>query len=800
MSVTKVGQARWVGRAIPRREDPKLLTGKGNYIGDMSLPGMAYVHIVRSTEAHARIRQIDVDKALRLPGTVAVILGPEMAERMEPLLVPSIIPNLGGELQVPHIYPLAIDEVHYVGEPVAAVVAESKYEAEDAAEQIEITYEPLPRVLDPEEALAPEAPKVYRDWKNNVLWHGVIGGGDRDAAFSRADYVFRERFYGHRTGTLPMETRGVVASYDPFSGLTVYGNTQRPHILRMGLAEILRLPHDKVRAIAPREVGGAFGTKAPLYREEVLVSYLAMRLGRPVKWIETRLESLMVTGQERDQIHELEVAVRADGRILGIRDRMVADVGAGDIGVYLGFVMAWCGGAYLTNAYDIPYAEIDLTCVATHKPSLTPSRAFGEFPARFAMDYAMHLIARDLGLDPRQVYERNLICNFPFVSPTGITHDSGDYGGAFRRLIEAIDYDAIKEEQKRARAEGRYIGVGFSVGAEVSGFSSQLFVPLENQPGYGAATVKIDAHGMVHVCEGDSPQGQGHETTLSQVVADELGVEPSDVYLSYGDSLTTPFASGTLGNRGASYTFSAAVLACRRLRPKIYRIAAHLMGMDEAAEEEFSLENRHVVWRRDPNRRIPLKEVASAAILGPTRLPPGVEPGLEASAYFEPTIAGMWSIGVHGVVVEVERETGAYRILRYVVVDDSGCPINPLVVRGQIHGGVVMGIGNTRYEAFRFDAEGRPLATTLMEYTMPSAADVPEIEVIEHNVPTPYTPLGSKGKGEGVPGPVPAAIASAITDAVGNPRFRLCQLPLTPEAVWRAWQKAEAESTRLAGA
>lgn len=782
---------KWVGRELPRHEDARFLAGKGKYIADYALPGMAYLSVVRSTHAHARIRAIDTTKAERYPGVIAVVTGPEVAAAMKPLLVPSIIPNLGGELQVPIVYPLAVDKVFWVGDPIAAVVAEDKYIAEDAAELVEIEYEPLPALVDPEVALLPDAPRLYDEWRSNILWHGILENGDVDAAFRDADYVFKQRFYMHRTGAAPMETRGALASFDDFSGLTLYINTQRPHILRMALSDILDITHDKVHVIAPKDVGGAFGTKAPIYREDVLISYLAMRLGRPVKWVENRMESLMTIGQERDQIHYLEVAVRKDGKILGLKDRMIADNGDGRIGVYLGFVMPWLGAAYLTNAYDIPNVRIDLSSVVTNKPSLTPSRSFGEFPGRFAMDYAMHLIARRLAIDPRLVYKRNIIKTFPYVSATGIMHDSGDYQGVFRKLVEVLNYDGVKAEQAEARRQGRFIGVGFALGCEMSGLGSKVFVPMENQPGYGSAIVKIDARGMVQVIEGDSPQGQGHETTFAQVVADELGVQPDDVYVDWGDTFVAPFASGTLGNRGSSYTVSAVVVACRKLKGKLVEIARHLLMVGE--EEEFVFADGKILLKSDVTRFTTLKVIADAAIMAPTKLPPGMEAGLEASAYFEPDVAGMMSISGHGAVVEVNPITGQFTIRRYVVVDDCGTAINPMLVRGQIHGGVVLGVGNTLYERYVYDENGQPLSTTLMEYHIPSSADVPMIETVEHNVPTPHTPLGTKGKGEGIPAPVAAALASAITDAMDRPSFRLPKLPLTPESIWRALRDAAEE-------
>ncbi|MFB4162302.1 xanthine dehydrogenase family protein molybdopterin-binding subunit [Alteribacillus sp. JSM 102045] len=791
--MTTESEKKWVGRSVRRKEDPRLLVGEGTYIGDLTPHGTTYLHLVRSTHAHAWIRKINIDEAEKSPGVVTVITGEELSTAMSEILIPAMRPNLGGELQVPPVYPLAIDKVNWVGEPIVAVVAESKYLAEDAAQLVEIEYEPLPVLTDPEEALKPDSSKIYEDWESNVLWKGQLANGDVNKAFEEADYILSERFYGHRTGAAPMETRGMVGMYDKFNGLSLHINSQRPHILRMAISKIMNLPHDKVRVVAPKDVGGAFGTKAPVYREEFIVSYLAMKIRRPVKWIENRMESLMTIGQERDQIHNLEIAVKKDGKILGIKDRMIADSGDGSNGVYMGFVMPWLGAAYLTNAYDIPNVQIDLSCVVTNKPCLSPGRAFGEFPARFAMDYALHLISRELRLDTREVFEKNIIKQFPYVSATNITHDSGDYVGAFKSLIEALDYDRIKEEQKEAKKNGRLIGVGFAMGAEMSGLGSQVFVPMENQPGYGSATVKVDTYGKIQVSEGDSPQGQSHETTIGQAVADELGVHLDDIYINYGDTFNSPFASGTLGNRGASYTVSAAIMACRKLKPKIGKIAAHMLGIDAEADD-FIFTDKEVVWKKDNTKKVDLLDIADVAILAPTKLPPGMEAGLEATAYFEADIASMLSIGVHGAVVEVNPETGDYKILRYIIVDDCGVPLNPMIVRGQVHGGAAMGIGNALYEKYGFDESGQPLSTTLMEYHMPSAADVPEFEMIEFNVPTPYTPLGSKGKGEGIPAPVPATLASAITDAIDRPGFKLLNLPLTPESIWQALKEAKTET------
>ena len=776
----------WVGKSVKRKEDRRLLTGEGRYLGDLLAPRMAYMALVRSTHAHARIRAIDASRAAALPGVIAVIAGDEFAH-WDPVLSDDSIPNLPGETKRPLYWPLARGEVTYAGEPVVAVVAHDKYVVEDALELVEIDYEPLPVVVDPEEALKAGAPLLYPEWGDNVIYHQRLRAGEPERAFAEADLVVSDRLRCHRTGGQPMETRGCLAKYDSSDGLTLWLTTQRHHIKRHLLAQYLRLPHDRVRVIMPRDIGGAFGTKAPLYREEIVACHLAMKLKRPVKWVENRMESLMSVGQERDQIHYLDLALRKDGTIVGVRDRIVADCGDGRCAIYTGFAMPFLGAVYLVNGYDIKAVDIDLTCVVTNKACLTPSRAFGSFPGRFALDKMVDVAARQLGIDPLEMRRRNAIKTFPHVTPLGVHIDSGDFPGALDRCAAAIGYESFRAEQAQAQKEGRYLGVGFSMGVEISGVPSEVLGPMENQPGFGAATVRVDPHGKVQVAEGDSPHGQGHETTLAQAVAGELGLTPEDVYVTYGDTLSTPFAAGTIGSRGASYTLSGAVMAARALRPKICRIAAHLLGLpSETAEQDFVLEGGHVAWTNDATKRVPLRQVAEVALLTPTKLPPGMEAGLEHTAYFEAATSGMHSCNAHVCTVEVFPQTGQFKILRYVAVDDCGVPINPMIVRGQVQGAVALGMGNTCMEEFIYDETGQQLTTTLMEYHMPSALDLPKIEVVEHCVPSPHTPLGTKGKGEGTPGMVPAALANAVEDALEPLGVRIRELPLKAENVWRA--------------
>jgi len=777
----------WVGKSIKRKEDLRLIRGEGQYLSDMVVPRMLYMGVVRSVHAHARIKSIDTSRARAMPGVVAVVTGEDF-KNWKTILTDASIPNLPGETKRPLYRPLPAEKVYHVGEPVAAVVTRNKYQLEDAMELIDIDYEPIPAVIDAEEALKPGAPLLYPEWGDNLIYHQRITSGDADKAFAEADLIVKERFQCHRCGAQPMETRSCLAIYDAAQGLTLWLTTQRPHNIRDLLADYLEMPHDKVRVIQPRDMGSGYGTKAPFYREDIVACALAIKLRQPVKWVENRMESLMNIGQERDQIHYVEAALRKDGKILGIRDKIIANDGDGQVGIYAGFAMPHLGAMYFINGYDIDNIDIDLNCVVTNKAVLTPVRAFGSYASRFAIDRILDIAGRKLGVDQLEMRRRNAIHEFPHQTALGIYVDSGDLLGALDKAAAAMNCGSFRQEQARARDQGRYLGVGFSMGIEISGVPSAVLVELENTPGYGVATVRIDAQGKVQVAEGDSPHGQSHETTFAQAVASELGVTPDDVYVTYGDTFSTPFSTGTLGSRGASYTISAAVLAARALRPKICRIAAHLLKLppEAAADSNFSFEDGQIIWNQDRSKRISLREAAHTAMLAPTKFPPGSDLNLEHTYHFEADAPGMHSCNVHAVKVEVFPDTGAFKILKYVAVNDCGVPINPMIVDGQIHGGIWMGLSNATSEEYVYDEQGQQLSTTLLDYQMLSSADMPsDIELIDHSVPSPHTPLGSKGKGEGVPGMVPAALANAIEDALSPFGITINKLPLKPEYIWR---------------
>ena len=554
-----------IGKPVVRKEDVRLTAGRGQYFADLRIPDALHCVFVRSSHAHAEIVSIDTAATRRAQGVVAVFTGEDIKDRLAPLPHPIVVPNLPGKF--PKHWPLAVGRVKFNGEPVAVVVATDRYLAEDAAELVDVVYSDLPYVGSPEEAMRPGAPIIHEGWENNEIFSMSFTGGytaetvqanvdEVQAIIDAAPVVLCENFKVHRTGVTALEPRGVMATWSEDDGLTCWITTQRPHIDRLALAEVLELSTQQVRVIAPRDQGGGFGTKAPFYRESILIPWLAKTLKKPVRWLESREESLLVVGQERDQRHEITVAASRHGKILGLRARIVADNGDGCMGVYWGFVMPVLGAVTLPSGYDIPKCDIQLRCYVTNKPSLSPSRSFGSFPGRFVIERMMDILARRLAKDPIEIRRLNLVGSFPYITATGCHLDSGDYRKALDTLVSSVNVPEFRALQKTLRDQGRYIGVGFGTGVEISGIASDVFVQLENQPGYGSATVRIDARGRAQVLEGDAPQGTSHETTFAQVVAETFGISIRDVQVQTGDTANTPFGSGSLG-READRTPSA---------------------------------------------------------------------------------------------------------------------------------------------------------------------------------------------------------------------------------------------------
>jgi carbon-monoxide dehydrogenase large subunit len=789
----QAGGQGWIGESLERREDLRLVTGRGEFFADVSVPGCLHLCFVRSMHAHACIKAIDTSVAEAMPGVVAVLTGSELSEEMQGQKIPVLLPAFQAKYR--QYWPLAVDEVYFHGEPVAAVVAEDKYLAEDAAAEVVVDYEELPVVTDAERALTAGAPKVYGDWDDNEIFALSYTGGFEPAAIAkndeevdglinRAEVVLKERFRTQRCGVCPIETRGALAIWSDADGLTVHLTSQRPHIERLALADLFELSTNEVRVIAPRDQGGGFGVKAPFYREHVAVCHMARKLGRPVRWVETREEHLMTVSQGRDQIHDLEIASDKAGKIVAIRNRGIGDVGDGRMGVYWGFVMPSLGSAMLPNAYDIRHGDIKLRCAVTNKTCLSPSRSFGAFPTRFAMERALDMLARRLGMETAELKRKNLVREFPFTSVCGVYFDSGDFVKAWDKLIAAVNLAGFREEQAKAHAEGRHIGIGFACGAEFSGIPSDVLVALENQPGYGVVTMRIDPRGNVAIYQGDAPQGQGHETTMAQVAADEFGIHPNDVRVIHGDTAQTPLSSGTVGARGASYTVAAISVAANVLKAKMARFMIHDHGVSGASPEDFQFKDDAIIYKKDTNIQKGFGELADRIVMGPVNLPEGETGGLEHTAYFESPTA-MICFTAQCAKVEVDTETGQFKILEYATCEDVGTVINPVIVEGQVQGGVVQGMSNAMFEEFVYDENGQQLTADFENYRLASAADVPDVQVHHSPTPCPSHPRGVRAVGEGRPGPVPGALANAICDALTEFGVEITTLPLKPQMILR---------------
>jgi carbon-monoxide dehydrogenase large subunit len=765
---------RYVGARIVRNEDPLLLQGRGLFVDDVRLPGGAHAAVLRSPHAHARIGRIDTRRALSAPGVLAVYTHADLGRLNGPL--PKLIPH---PALVHHKtqYALAVEKVRYVGEPVAFVVAESRHAAEDAADLIDVEYEPLPAVARLEDAIAPGAPLLFEEIGTNVCAHYTQRVGDVERAFAMAPYLFRERLVLDRGASCPMETRGVVAAWDARIGrLEVWDSTQAPIPIRNGLAAMFGLPQHNVRVIAP-DVGGGFGPKIMMfYPEEILVPFAAQRLGRPVKWIEDRRENLVATNQEREQIHDAEIAVDAEGRILGVRTEFLHDAGAY---IPYGLIVPIVASTTLPGPYRIPNYQCEFRAVFTNKTTVSPYRGAGRPHGVFVMERLLDRVARELHLDRAEVRRRNLIPPDAFPYDVGliyqdnapVRYDSGNYPLCLERALEMIRYADWPTRQQAYRAQGRYVGVGVACYVEGTGIGP-----------YEGCRITVEPSGKVFVATGVGTQGQGHPTSFAQIVADALGVTPSDVVVRTGDTGLFGWGTGTFASRAATVAGTAVALAAQAVRDKARLVAARLL---EAHADDIELEGGTAFVRGVPARTLPLGEVATAA--NPLRfaMPPEWEgPGLEAIRYFAPPQA-TFSNGVHACVIEVDPETGVLDVRQYVIVHDCGTVINPLIVEGQIHGGVAQGLGGAFWEKLAYDEQAQPLSTTLMDYLLPTAVDVPSLEVAHVETPSPLNPLGVKGAGEAGVIPVPAVVAQAIEDALSPLGVHITAMPLSPSRLWQ---------------
>lgn len=762
-----------LGARIKRREDPRLITGKAIYVDDLNFAGMVHVAIVRSPHAHAKVHHIDTAAARRAPGVVAVWTGEDVKARCGPLpLGPRI-----KDMKAPKRFPLVIDGiVRHVGDPVAAVAATSLEVARDAADLVEVEYEPLPSVQDPEAAMKPHAPVLHPDLGTNVCFRTTYGGGNVEEAFAGADVVVKTRVVQQRLIPAAMETRGVVAQYKG-GELTVWTSTQIPHVVKTALAETVKLPEHEIHVIAP-EVGGGFGSKLDVYGEEGLVAALALALDRPVKWIESRRENFLATVHGRGQIDDVELAARRDGTVVGLRVRAIADMGAYcqllTPGVPTNTGLMCCG------CYRIPNVHAEVIGVFTNRTPTDAYRGAGRPEATFLIERAMDLLAAELKLDPVEVRRRNFIPSdaFPYTTPTGAVYDSGNYERALDKALEHANYRALREEQAKLRRQGRYLGIGVATYVEITGLGAAGGLSGGN---WESATVRVEPTGKVTVLTGTSPHGQGEETTFAQIVSDRLGVPVEDVVVLHGDTRAVPHGVGTFGSRTTPVGGSAVYVAADKVKDKAVQIAAHLL---EAAPEDISTDGARFSVRGSPDRSVEFKDVARMAYKA-FKLPAGMEPGLDVTHFFAPK-ERVFPFGTHLCVVEIDPDTGGVRFHRYVAVDDCGTILNPLLVAGQIHGGIVQGLSQAIYEGVTYDDEGQLLTGTFAEYAVPKATAVPAFELDHTVTPSPHNPLGAKGVGEaGTIGATPAVV-NAILDALSPFGVKHLAMPITPLKVWEA--------------
>jgi len=781
-------ETTYIGKPVLRNEDERLLSGQALFTDDVHLPGMLHVAFVRGEHAHGRILKVDASAARSRPGVMAVFTAEDLGSYWQPgplLVPPPPIERLvfNQRTQVP----LAKDKLRHYGEAVAAIVAESRYLAEDAIADVIVEIDPLDAVVDLEKALEPGVPLIHEGLNSNLAAHVIQEKGDYHAVLSGADMVIKKRLLYDRGTAAAMENRGVVAQWDAAGQqLTVWDTTQAPIPIRNGLARMLGLSESQVRVVAPF-IGGGFGPKIMMfYPEEVLIPWIAMQLKRPVKWIEDRWENFFATTQERGQVHEAEIALTADGRILGVKDVFLHDTGAYDP---YGLTVPINSQCTLLGPYNVPNYYSEFKAVFTNKPIVTPYRGAGRQHGVFVMERLLDFAAKELNIDRAEIRRRNYLSpeDFPhnheiiYQDFAPLVYDSGNYAPVLDKALEMIGYEKfITEEQPRLRAEGKQAGIGIVSYVEGTGIGP-----------YEGARVTVEASGKVCLATGVGTQGQGHFTAFAQVVAEQLGVEVKDVRVVTGDTREFNWGTGTFASRGAVVAGNACHAAARMVRNKILKLAGEIF---QASEEDLILEGGRIYLRNTPQKALSLGDLAARA--NPLRgaVKPGTEPGLEATAYFGPE-RGCTASGVHALILEVDPLTMMVEIKRYVVVHDCGRVINPMILEGQIHGGVAQGIGNAFYEQLVFASNGQLLNASFMDYLLPTASEVPNIENAHIETPSPLNPLGVKGAGEAGAIPTGALFAQAIEDALREYDLEICEIPLSPNRLFELVQGEKTHST-----
>lgn len=762
-----------IGASVRRVEDPVLVTGKGCFVDDVQLPGILHMAVLRSPYPHAKVISINTSAAKAMPGVEAVLTGDDISEGLN---VP--VPVMAPGMKIPPHPVLARGAVHAAGVPVAAVVARSRAIAQDAVSAIEVEYEPLPSVVNAEKALEPGAPLAREELDSNICYIVTKKGGDVDKAFAEAEHVCRMHIASPRQVAMAIEPRGVVASPEPMGqGLTVWLSTQSPHRVRADLATALGFPEHKIRVIAP-DVGGGFGSKGPLYREYVLACHLALKLSRPVKWIATRSEDFVTMIQGRDQAMTSELALKRDGAMLGLKVRVVANLGA--------YLCSNTAGppqrmmAMAPGCYQIRNVHVEVVAVFTNTVSTGPYRGAGRPESVLNIERLIDKAASELGIDRLAIRRKNFIRpeQFPYKTGVGVEYDSGDYEKSLAEALRLCNYEELIRYRDEARARGELAGVGFSTFAEPSGGA-----------GFESGTVRVERTGEITVLTGSSAHGQGHETVFAQVTADKMRVSMDHVAIRHGDTLAVQQGVGTFGSRSAVMGGGALAIAIQRVVEKARRIAAHLL---EAAPEDIVQADGGFAVAGVPDKKVTWRRIAAAAH---GRVPPGMEPGLQETAFFDPRREA-WGFGAHVAVVRIDRETGRPTIEKLVLVDDCGVVINPMIVEGQIHGGVAQGLGEAFREQMIFGDEGQLLTGSLMHYAVPRATDMPPLILGETVTPNPFHPFGVKGVGEAGTNGVPAAVANAVMDALAPLGIDHIDMPYTAPKLWAAIRASQRKTQK----
>jgi carbon-monoxide dehydrogenase large subunit len=778
-----------VGTRVKRREDPRLIQGRATYVDDVKIAGMQHMAFKRSDIAHGRIRSVDVSAAAAMEGVEAVFTGAQIATMLEPLPIATPFPS------PPH-RAVAVDVVRYAGEPVAVVVARNRYIARDAVDAIHVEYDPLPVVVDPELAMTGQPTAIHEAFPNNLAvplvpsGTGVSADGKTvddaaiEKAFAQAEVVISQRMMNHRLVPNPIEARGVVAHFEPGKTmLTIWSSTQNPHILRTLVAAMTGLGQNQVRAIAP-EVGGGFGSKINIYAEEYIAAVLSKHLELPVKWIEDRSEGFVATTHGRDIIAYVDVAARRDGRVLGLKMRLIADIGA--YNMLLTAAIPTLTMMMANASYDIPAIRTTLTEVFTNKTPTDAYRGAGRPEATYFVERAMDMLARELNMDPAEVRRRNFIspAKFPFATQMGAVYDSGDYEKALNRALEAADWNGLKAQRDAWRREGRLVGLGLSMYVEVCGLGPSSALPTG---GWEHAQVTVERDGRISATTGASPHGQGNETTFAQMLADQFGVPIEHITIHHGDTGVVKQGIGSFGSRSQAVGGVAIHMAGARVKAKMAKFAAALL---EAHEDDLVFEQGRIGVKGAPASAKSFAEVSGYAYV-PVPLPAGLEPGLSEEAFFEPT-NNTYPFGCHISMLEIDRETGEPRLLKLVAVDDAGNLINPLIVEGQIHGGLAQGIGQAMVEEAVYDEDGQLLTGSFLDYALPRATDFPRFELHATVTPTPVNPFGAKGVGEaGTLGATPCIVNAAV-DALSGFGVTHVDMMLRPEKLWRIIQGGKA--------